>query len=142
MSHIAAIHTLKAKCKLTDEDYRALLQQLTGQTSSKGLPVAQQQLVRQHLQRLAQRLQPAAPAKGRGWLPQAEFEAQRKAASPQERKLWALWGELGRAGKLEQPTPAGLQAWVQRQTGVSALRFCNGAQIEALIESAKLWLGR
>lgn len=140
-NHIAAIHALKAKCGLSDDDYRALLHSLTGQRSSKDLGAGQQLQVRQRLQKMAERSNPAASAR-RAWLPQAEFDAQRKAASPQERKLWALWGALGRAGKLEQPTPAGLQVWVQRQTGVSALRFCNAAQIEALIESAKLWLGR
>lgn len=143
-SHIAAIHALKTKCKLADDDYRALLQQLTGQRSSKGLALGQQLQVRQYLQRLADSRQPAPSSTRRpaGWVPQAQFDAQRQAAHPKERKLWALWGELGRAGKLEQPTPAGLQAWVKRQTGLDALRFCNPAQLDALIESAKLWLGR
>lgn len=140
-NHIAAIHALKAKCGLSDDDYRALLHSLTGQRSSKDLGAAQQLQVRQHLQKLVDRSNPAASAR-RAWVPQAQFDAQRQAASPRERKLWALWGELGRAGKLEQPTAAGLQAWVQRQTGVSALRFCNQVQMDALIESAKLWLGR
>ena len=40
-NHIAAIHVLKAKLRLTDEDYRALLKHLTGKGSSKDCMAAQ-----------------------------------------------------------------------------------------------------
>ena len=48
-NHIAAIHVLKAKLRLTDEDYRALLKHLTGKGSSKDCTPAQQRQVRDHL---------------------------------------------------------------------------------------------
>lgn len=141
--HIAAIHALKSKCGLSDEDYRALLHSLTGQRSSKDLGAGQQLQVRQHLQKLADKLSPApSSSTRRPWVPQADFDKQRKAAPPKERKLWALWGQLARAGKIHAPTAASLQAWVQRQTGASHLRFVTDAQLVALIESAKLWLDR
>lgn len=54
--HIAAIHVLKGKLRLTDDDYRALLIQLTGQASSKAMTQAQRRTVREHLQSLAARL--------------------------------------------------------------------------------------
>lgn len=34
-NYTAAIHTIKSKLKLSDEDYRALLMNLTGKNSSK-----------------------------------------------------------------------------------------------------------
>ena len=37
MNHIAAIHVLKARCQLREDDYRALLTQLTGKDSCKAL---------------------------------------------------------------------------------------------------------
>jgi len=37
-NHITAIHALKSKLGLSDDDYRALLANLTGRSSSKDLP--------------------------------------------------------------------------------------------------------
>ena len=74
-NHIAAIHVLKARLRLTDEDYRALLNHLTGHTSSKDCTPAQQQLVRDHLQRLAEAAGVASPQRSAG------FEARYQAAS-------------------------------------------------------------
>ena len=51
-NHIAAIHVLKAKLRLTDEDYRALLLHITGRSSSKDCTPYQQRQVRRHLQQL------------------------------------------------------------------------------------------
>ena len=58
-NHIAAIHVLKARLRLADDDYRALLVQLTGQPSSKSMTQAQRRTVRrsraaQPLQRLTE----------------------------------------------------------------------------------------
>jgi hypothetical protein len=54
-NHIAAIHVLKSKLQLSDDDYRALLVQLTGKASSKAMTQPEQQHVRDHMQRLAER---------------------------------------------------------------------------------------
>ena len=55
-NHIAAIHTLKGKLGLSDDDYRALLVNLTGKNSSKALGVQEQARVRDHMQHLGERL--------------------------------------------------------------------------------------
>ena len=44
-NHISAIHVLKARLRLTDEDYRALLKHLTGKSSSKDCTAEQQRQV-------------------------------------------------------------------------------------------------
>ena len=48
-NHIAAIHTLKSKLGLSDDDYRALLVNLTGKNSSKALGAQEQARVREIL---------------------------------------------------------------------------------------------
>lgn len=136
MSAIAAIHILKAKLRMADDDYRALLGHLTGKTSSKDCTPAQQQRVRAHLQKLAQAHGVASPAR------RADFEARKATANPRERKVWALWNQLHRDGRIANASSQALNAWVKRQTGVDALRFCTGPQLDALIEALKRWEGR
>ena len=139
--HIAAIHALKSRLKLSDDDYRALLANLTGKTSSKDMTDTEQRQVREHMQALAERMGLAPPTRRRP-LTQAAFEQVKQNASPKERKLWALWHQLGRDGLVQNTSGQALNAWVQRQVGVSALRFCSTAQLDTLIEAAKAWQER
>ena len=137
-NHIAAIHVLKSKLRLSDEDYRALLVNLTGKASSKELPPAQQEAVRDHMQALAVKLGLARPTRGR----RTTFAQSKNAASPRERKVWALWHQLYRDGKLRDNSAAALNAWVQRTVGVAALRFATGPMLDTLIEALKAWDAR
>ena len=135
-NHIAAIHVLKAKLRLTDEDYRALLKHLTGKGSSKDCTAEQQQQVRDHLQRLAEAAGVASATRRAG------FEVRVKAASPRERKVWAIWLDMARSGLVHNKAAQALDAFVCRQTGVTALRWCNAKQLDAVIEALKAWQKR
>ena len=137
-NHIAAIHVLKSKLRLSDEDYRALLVNLTGKASSKELPPAQQEAVRDHMQALAAKLGLAQPTRGR----RTTFAQSKTAASPRERKVWALWHQLHRDGLVHDTSPAALNAWVARTVHVSALAFANAAQLDTCIEALKAWQQR
>lgn len=137
--HIRAIHVLKGKLSLSDDDYRALLIQLTGHSSSKAMTQAQRRTVREHLQRLAAHMGIEQPATRQRPLADAAFAKAKAAASPRERKVWALWHQLHRDGLVDNPTAAALNAWVRRQVGVDALRFCTGPQLDTLIEALKAW---
>ncbi len=139
-NHIAAIHVLKSKLQLTDDDYRALLKNLTQKTSSKDLTDKERQAVRDHLQGLAVRMGVAKPLQRRA--PVRSFAQAKAAASPRERKVWALWHQLHRDGKVHNPSRAALDAWVERTAHVSSLRFCNAAQLDTLIEALKAWQQR
>lgn len=139
--HIAAIHTLKSKLALSDDDYRALLVNLTGKASSKDCNQAERRQVREHLARLAEKLGLAQPTRRRP-LSDAAFTQARQQASPRERKVWALWHQLHKDGKVSNPSRAALDAWVAGQVQVSSLRFCNAAQLDQLIESLKKWVAR
>ncbi len=140
-THIAAIHVLKFKLQLQDSDYRALLLTLTGQTSSKDLSEHQRRAVRNHMQQLAERMGVVQPTRQRPHA-QAKFDQVKAAASPKERKVWAMWHQLGRDGLVRHTSAFALHAWVQRTVQVSALRFATDAQLDTLIEALKAWQQR
>lgn len=139
-NHIAAIHVLKSKLQLTDDDYRALLRNLTQKTSSKDLTDKERQAVRDHMQQLAERAGVAKPLRRRATA--RTFAQAKAAASPRERKVWALWNQLGRDGVVRDTSAKALNAWVARTVHVSALAFANGAQLDTLIEALKAWQQR
>ena len=136
-NHIAAIHVIKSKLQLTDADYRTLLQSLTKKTSTKDMTDKERQAVRDHLQNLGERMGVVKP--GRRRAPARTFAQAKAEASPRERKVWALWHQLHRDGLVDNPSAAALNAWVKRQVGVDALRFCTGPQLDTLIEALKAW---
>ena len=140
-NHIGAIHVLKAKLRLSDDDYRALLKGLTLKTSSKDMSPAEQQKVRDHMQGLAERMGVVQPTRRRP-MPAARFAKSKADATPKERKVWALWHQLGRDGVVRDTSPQALNKWIERQIGVSALVFANGAQLDTLIEALKAWQQR
>ena len=100
---------------------------------------AQRRTVREHLQRLAAHMGIEQPATRQRPLADAAFAKAKADASPRERKVWALWHQLHRDGLVDNPSAAALNAWVKRQVGVDALRFCTGPQLDTLIEALKAW---
>ena len=140
-NHIGAIHVLKSKLSLCADDYQALLANLTGKTSSKDMTDAERQKVRDHMQGLAERAGVVQPTRRRP-MPAARFAKSKADATPKERKVWALWHQLGRDGVVRDTSPQALNKWIERQIGVSALVFANGAQLDTLIEALKAWQQR
>lgn len=141
-NHIAAIHVLKGQLRMQDDDYRALLLQLTGKASSKAMGVGEQRTVREHLQQLALRMGVAQPTTRRRPLTREQFDQVKKQASPRERKVWALWLQLHRDGVVRNPSAAALNAWVEHTVHVSALRFATSPQLDACIEGLKAMQAR
>lgn len=139
-NHTAAIHVLKSKLQLTDDDYRALLKNLTQKTSSKDLSDKERQAVRDHMQNLAERSGVAKPLRRR--TPGRTFAQAKASASPRERKVWALWHQLHRDGLVHDASAAALNAWVQRTVHVAALAFATGPQLDTCIEALKSWQQR
>ena len=137
-NHTAAIHVLKSKLQLTDDDYRALLRSLTQKTSTKDMSDRERQQVRDHMQGLAERAGVAKPLQRRA----TTFAQRKAAASPRERKVWALWNQLHRDGLVRDTSAAALNTWVLKMVGVSALAFANDAQLDILIEALKYWQQR
>lgn len=140
-NHVAAIHVLKSKLSLSTDDYQALLANLTGKTSSKDMTDAERQKVRDHMQGLAERMGVVQPSRRRP-MPASRFAKSKADATPKERKVWALWHQLGRDGVVRDTSPQALNKWIKRQIGVSALVFANGVQLDTLIEALKAWQQR
>lgn len=140
-NHIAAIHVLKSKLRLSDDDYRALIKGLTFKSSSKDMSQAERQRVRDHMQVLADRAGLPGSQRTSGGAP-ADWRVKRDAATPSERKVWALWNSLRRAGKIDNNSEQALNAWIKRTVHVETLRFCTGAQLDTLIEGLKVWNDR
>ena len=140
-SHIAAIHVLKSKLRLQDDDYRVLLKGLTLKSSSKDMTDGERQKVRDHLQGLAERAGLVKPTRHRP-MPASRFAKAKADATPKERKVWALWHQLGRDGLVRHTSATALHAWVERTVQVSALRFATDAQLDTLIEALKAWQQR
>ena len=141
-NHTAAIHVLKSKLQLSDDDYRALIKSLTLKTSTKDMTDKERQAVRDHMQGLAVRMGVAKPSSSRA--PARSFAQAKAQASPKERKVWALWNQLGRDGVVHNTSAAALHAWMRDYMGmgVDALRFCTTAQLDTLIEALKAWQQR
>ena len=146
-NHLAAIHALKKKLRLSDEDYQALLINITrtatspGKSSSKDMTDTQRRQVRNHMQDLGERLGVLPPSRRRP-LTREQFDQVKKAARPKERKVWALWHQLHRDGLVANPSRAALDAWVERTVHVSALRFTTDPQLDTCIEALKAWQQR
>lgn len=139
--HLAAIHVLKGKLGLGEDDYRALLANLTGRTSAKALSEDERAQVRDHMQALAVKLgvdtpRQAGTARGAAW--RAEYNR----ARPLERKVWALWHQLGRDGVVRDTSAPALRAFVKRQTDMDDLRFCSDWQLHGVVEALKRWQER
>jgi phage gp16-like protein len=142
MNHIAAIHTLKTKLGMQDADYRHVLQSVTGKASCKAMNATELARLRDHFDGLAKAHGIATVPSGAWRVGSVKAGNAAAAARPLERKVWALWGALGKAGKLDKPGPMGLRSFVQRQCDVTDVRFCSDAQLHSLVESLKLWGGR
>ena len=138
MNHTAAIHVLKTRLQLADADYRALLLQLVGKNSCKGMTLPEQAVVRTHLTKLATRMGVQTPA------------PVQLTQGPQVRKLRAMWWALAEVGAVAKPASAlacakALEAWAMRQASrgavgpFSALRFASPGQLNKLVEEMKRW---
>jgi hypothetical protein len=128
---ISTIHVLKARAGLDDEAYRDVMAQMAdGKRSSTELSVREAGRVIDRLRELAG---DAGAAKG----------AITGLDSPVGRKLRALWIAGYDLGIVRDRTDRAMLGFVQRQTGVSHVRFLKEARDgSAAIEGLKSWLAR
>lgn len=125
---IAKVHIAKKELALTDEDYRATLERVTGKRSSKGLSDRALEALLAEFRRL-------------GWKPKAGkggngFE------KPHVRKIYALWKEAGIVGAVGNASKEALRAFVLRQTGKSAPEFCAPPDANRVTEALKAMIRR
>ena len=131
-SLMAKIHIAKKDLGLTDEDYRAILVEVTGKRSSADLSFLE-------LGKVLDRF------KTRGWTPTvkaasdmpAARQRSRSADHPSAKKARALWISLAQLGVVRNPSEPALEAMAARQLGIERLQWANGAHCYALIEALK-----
>lgn len=131
---LAKIHLAKKQLGLKEDEYRALLASVAKVTSAKDLDFMGRQRLLIQLQSMG--FKPAAaPGKGRrkAWKP---------AAGSQSSKILALWLELKRKGKLDEPNDTALFAFVERMTGIKHPDWLTADQANDVIEGLKAWLTR
>lgn len=119
----------KAGELLDDATYRSILQRCAGVDSSTQIrSIAKAEAVLDEFRRLGIGSPPARPQ-----------------LTPMQKKMWSLWQQLADRGVVHNRKMAGLQAFVQRQTGVEAkagLSWMTWPQEHGVVESLKRWLAR
>lgn len=124
MDYIKAIHIAKAKAKLDDDSYRALLMSASGVCSSKEIRSARQyDSVRKAFKVLG-----------------VDMPYCRHQNSPLEKKAYALWCELHRSGLVEDPAWSAMLSFRKRQFGGQDILMLS--QHSHFIEMLKAWLAR
>jgi hypothetical protein len=129
---LARIHVLKKECRLTDDEYRDLIQTLTnGRTRSAGdCDFTERERIVAHFVTLkgALRIKGARPT--------------RQPLSPMQKKVFALWKALETGGVLRSGEVPSLRAYIKRQVQLDAIEFCGDGACRDLIESLKMWAAR
>lgn len=129
-SMISTIHVLKARAGFDDDTYRDFLQAQTGKRSAKDLSVTQ-------AGRVIDRLREVTGDSGAGNGAVAGLDG------PVGAKLRALWISGYNLAIVRDRSDRAMLSFLQRQTGVSHVRFLNEAGAGArAIEGLKSWLGR
>jgi len=128
---LAKVHIAKKELALSDDDYRAVLARVVAKDSAGACSP-------QELDRLLSEF------KRLGWKPKTNGAASgaKTSGKPHVRKVYALWGELERSGALTNGSRPALQAFVQRQTGVSSPEWLTPVQANQVTEGLKAMLKR
>jgi phage gp16-like protein len=128
---LAKIHIAKKELGLTDEVYRDILSLRFKVNSAAKLTDRQVTVLLNAF-------------KAHGWKQRKSTKkpTSPKYDNPQMRKVVAMWITLGQKGVVRNSSDKALQAYVKRMTGVDKLLWCNGLQLDTLIESLKKWAKR
>lgn len=129
MSATAAIHVAKKQLGLDDDAMRDVYQRVTGKRSLREMSPAEQNSVVQELRRT-------------GFKP-ASNGSRKPLEGKFAKKLQALWIAAWNLGIVENQDDRALVAFVERQTGVSHVRFLrDGDDAAKAIEALKGWMTR
>jgi len=120
------IHTGKRELGLDDGAYRALLERVTGKTTSALMGTAELRAVADEMRRL-------------GF---AHVLGRKMPDDPQQRLIVTLWSELGRRGKVRSRTRQALDKFIKRQTGIDKLEWLTPETSNQVIEALKAWRDR
>jgi hypothetical protein len=139
---LAAIHICKQQLQLTDDSYRDLMWTVCQARSAGALDRTGRKRFLDHLRQCikASGLEPRSGKAHPGATAKARHHA--RPLSPKQGKAWSLWMQLADAGIVRERSSSALNSFVKRIAQVDALQFCNGAQLDLVIETLKKWLAR
>lgn len=126
------IHFAKNELALGEENYRQLLQGLTGKASTKDMDITQLILVVRALERRGGRLMP-------GW--QCDSALNLKACA-EFRKLHSIWLDMGARGVIRDKSEVALVQWVKRETSAKSLQWIDVPQLIEKLRQWEQWLVR
>lgn len=129
MNTLALLHVAKRDLGLDEDSYRAVLNRVTGKTSSRDMNASERDAVFAEFRRL-------------GFRP-ASRSSRTRLEGRYAAKLQALWIAGWNLCVVTNRNDAALLAFVKRQTGVDHTRFLHHADDAAkAIEALKGWLAR
>lgn len=134
---LAKIHIAKKELGLDDDTYRAVLERLTGHTSSAKCSDAQLADLLAHFKAEGFKARSTARStrvKVAGNRPLAD--------APHASKIRALWITLYELGVIADSSEAALAGFVRRQAKVEALQWLSPDQAPRVIEALKRWATR
>lgn len=138
-AHLAAIHIAEKALGLSKESASALKLQVIGTASSADMNARQRAQYLAHLSGLQRKY-------GQNTRLDLDRPALKRSVSDGLDDRWhkarMLWHVLAEHGQVQADTDEALMAYVKRQTRMEHWRFCNGYQINAVIEALKFWCAR
>ena len=136
---LTLVHVGRRELGLDDEDYRALLESVTGARSAKGLKAAQLDAV-------------VTAMKGLGFKVKGNTTGRRSPPSaahvqaPEVRKLRAIWITMNNDGLLHDGSEDALGSFIRRMTananggvGINRAEWLTSIQAERVLEALKKW---
>ena len=136
---LTLVHVGRRELSLDDEDYRALLESVTGSRSAKGLKAAQLEAV-------------VTAMKGLGFKVKGNTTGRRSPPSaahvqaPEVRKLRAIWITMNNDGLLHDGSEDALGSFIRRMTananggvGINRAEWLTSIQAERVLEALKKW---
>lgn len=136
---LTLVHVGRRELGLDDEDYRALLESVTGSRSAKGLKATQLEAV-------------ITVMKGLGFKVKGNTTGRRSPPSvahvqaPEVRKLRAIWITMKNDGLLHDGSEDALGSFIRRMTananggaGINRAEWLTSVQAERVLEALKKW---
>lgn len=114
-----------------DDNYRAILMEISGKDSSTRLTWQERVAVLKRFKELGWE---ALPVKGGA---RHDGNSRKPANDNMSRKIRSLWGELHKLGKVRDPSEKALNQFVKRVSGLEDLHFCKTNHKITVIEALK-----
>lgn len=136
---IGKVHVAKSQLALADDNYRAILERITGKTSSKACSVSELEAVLTEFKRLGWVPKKSPPKRAAAKRPLADSAVADKAR--------ALWISLYHLGVVRNPAEGALEEFLKRQSGgkvlgLPKLQWMKAADAEKVIEGLKAMAAR